>query len=120
VTGFVGAGGGFVIVPALVLVAGLPMQAAVGTHLLVISMQSAAGPAGHLSEVRLPWPFTLTVTASGVLGSLAGGRFTGPVPAAVLRRGFGVLVLAVATLVLTEQLPRATLAAALAATITTR
>ena len=112
-TGFVGAGGGFVIVPALVLVAGLPMQAAVGTSLLVISMQSAAGLAGHLTGVHLPWPLTLTVTASAVLGSLVGGRLTGRVPAAVLRRGFGILVLAVAALVLAEQLPRATLTAAL-------
>ena len=104
-TGFVGAGGGFVIVPALVLVAGLPMQAAVGTSLLVISMQSVAGLAGHLTGVNLPWALTLAITASAVAGSLAGGRLTGRIPAAVLRRGFGFLVLAVAALVLTEQLP---------------
>jgi uncharacterized membrane protein YfcA len=105
VTGFVGAGGGFVIVPALVIVAGLPMPAAIGTSLLVISMQSAAGLAGHLSGVHLPWALTLAVTASAVAGSLVGGRLTGRVPAAVLRRGFGFLVLAVAALVLAEQLP---------------
>jgi len=76
-TGFVGAGGGFVVVPALVLVAGLPMQAAVGTSLLVIAMQSGAGLAGHLSDTRLPWGLTLAVTASAVVGSLAGSRLTG-------------------------------------------
>jgi hypothetical protein len=112
-TGFVGAGGGFVIVPALVLVAGLPMESAVGTSLLVISMQSAAGLAGHLGGVHLPWALTLAVTASAVAGSLAGGRLTGRVRAAVLRRGFGFLVLAVAALVLAEQLPGPTLTRAL-------
>jgi uncharacterized membrane protein YfcA len=105
-TGFVGAGGGFAIVPALVLVAGLPMPAAVGTSLLVVSMQSAAGLAGHLSAVHLPWGLTLAVTAAAVGGSLVGGRMTGRIPAAALRRGFGLLVLAVAVLVLTQQLPR--------------
>ncbi len=103
-TGFVGAGGGFVVVPALVLVAGLPMQAAVGTSLLVIAMQSGAGLAGHLSDTRLPWALTLAVTASAVVGSLAGSRLTGRIPAERLRRIFAVLVLAIATLVLAEQL----------------
>ncbi len=103
-TGFVGAGGGFVIVPALVLVAGLPMEAAVGTSLLVISMQSAAGLAGHLASARLPWPLTLAITASAVAGCLIGGRMTSRIPAARLRRGFGFLVFAVAVLVLAEQL----------------
>lgn len=105
VTGFVGAGGGFVIVPALVLVAALPMPAAVGTSLLVIAMQSAAGLAGHLAHAHLPWALTLATTASAVAGSVLGGRLTGRVPAAVLRRAFGYLVLAVALLVLVQQLP---------------
>jgi uncharacterized membrane protein YfcA len=104
-TGFVGAGGGFAIVPALVLVARLPMTSAVGTSLLVIAMQSAAGLAGHLAGVHLPWSLTLAVTASAVAGSLAGGRMTGRIPATTLQRGFGYLVLAVAGLVLVEELP---------------
>jgi uncharacterized membrane protein YfcA/glyoxylase-like metal-dependent hydrolase (beta-lactamase superfamily II) len=107
-TGFVGAGGGFAIVPALVLVAGLPMPAAIGTSLLVISMQSAAGLAGHLSGVHLPWTLTLAVTASAVAGSLAGSRATGRIHPDRLRRGFGVMVAAVAVLVLAEQLPHHT------------
>ncbi len=105
VTGFVGAGGGFVIVPTLVLVAGLPMSAAIGTSLLVIAMQSAAGFAGHLTGTALPWGTTLAVTASAVAGSLVGARLTGRFPADRLRRAFAGLVLAVATLVLLEQLP---------------
>ena len=109
VTGFVGAGGGFVIVPALVLVAGLSMPEAVGTSLLVIAMQSGAGLAGHLARAQLPWALTLAVTAMAVAGSLAGGRFTGRIPASALRRGFGILVLLVALLVLVEQVPGAAL-----------
>ncbi|MFN8081085.1 MAG: TSUP family transporter [Kineosporiaceae bacterium] len=120
VTGFVGAGGGFVIVPTLVLVAGLSMPAAVGTSLLVIALQSTAGLAGHLAGTRLPWGLVLAVTASAVLGSLAGSRLTGRIPAAALRRAFAVLVIAIAALVLIEQLPSATsrwLAAVLAAVL---
>lgn len=105
VTGFVGAGGGFVVVPALVLVAGLPMPAAVGTSLVVIAMQSAAGLAGHLSSADLDWGLALAVTASAVLGSLAGGAVVGRISADTLRRTFGYLVLAVAVLVLGQQLP---------------
>ena len=105
VTGFVGAGGGFVIVPALVLVAGMPMAAAIGTSLLVISMQSAAGLAGHLASTHLPWPLTLAITGSAVVGCLAGGRLTGRIPADRLRRDFGYLVLVVAAGVVAEQLP---------------
>lgn len=104
-TGFVGAGGGFIVVPALVLVAGLPMPVAVGTSLLVISLQSAAGLAGHLAGTSLPWGLTLAVTASAAAGCLVGGRFVARVHADRLRRGFGVLVLAVAVLVLGEQIP---------------
>jgi len=112
-TGFVGAGGGFAIVPALVLVAGLPMRAAVGTSLVVIAMQSAAGFAGHLTGASLPWGPTLAVTASAVAGSLAGSRLTGRIDAETLRRGFGLGVLAVAGLVIVEQLPHTTRTATL-------
>jgi uncharacterized membrane protein YfcA/glyoxylase-like metal-dependent hydrolase (beta-lactamase superfamily II)/rhodanese-related sulfurtransferase len=105
VTGFVGAGGGFLIVPALVLIGGLPMSAAVGTSLLVITMQSAAGLAGHLSGAHLPWPLALAVTATAIVGSLIGGRLNGRVEQETLRRGFGWFVVGMGLLVLGEQLP---------------
>jgi glyoxylase-like metal-dependent hydrolase (beta-lactamase superfamily II)/rhodanese-related sulfurtransferase len=111
VTGFVGAGGGFLIVPALVLIGGLPMTAAVGTSLLVITMQSAAGLAGHLSGAHLPWSLALAVTAMAIVGSLIGGRLTGRVDQEKLRRGFGWLVVAMGLLVLAEQVPHRMLAA---------
>src|SRR5512135_870104 len=66
VTGLVGAGGGFVIVPALALLGGLPMPAAVGTSLLVIAMNSFAGLYGHLHSVHIHWGLALGVTAAAV------------------------------------------------------
>jgi uncharacterized protein len=105
VTGLVGAGGGFVIVPVLVVVAGLGMAEAVGTSLLVISVQSAAGLAGHLPSVRLDWPVVAAVTAAAIAGSLVGARLVAKVPQAALRTGFGWLVLAMAGLILAQQVP---------------
>ena len=70
VTGLVGAGGGFLLVPALALLAGLPMPVAVGTSLVVIAMKSFAGLAGHLSSVHIDWRWR-AVTAAAVIGALS-------------------------------------------------
>jgi uncharacterized membrane protein YfcA len=104
-TGLVGAGGGFVIVPALVLVARVPMKVAVGTSLLVIAMNSFAGFAGHLSHAHLDWGLTALITLVAVVGSLAGSRLASRVPQAALRRGFAWFVLAMATVMIASQLP---------------
>jgi uncharacterized protein len=104
VTGIVGAGGGFLVVPALVLLGGLRMEQAVGTSLVVIAMKSFAGFAGHLGHVQLDWPLTLAVTAAAVAGSFAGGALAGRVPPAALRKGFGVFVLIMAVFVLVQEL----------------
>lgn len=104
-TGFVGAGGGFLIVPALTLAVGLEMPVAVGTSLLVITLQSAAGLLGHLHGTQLPWAMALSVTGAAVLGSLAGAHLAGRVPQPVLRRAFGVMVLGMGVLVMAQQLP---------------
>ncbi|BCB90003.1 sulfite exporter TauE/SafE family protein [Phytohabitans suffuscus] len=105
VTGLVGAGGGFLVVPALALLGGLPMPVAVGTSLVVIAMKSFAGFAGYLSTVHVQWGLAAAVTAAAVLGSLAGGRLAGRVPEAVLRKAFGWFVLVMGVLVLAQQLP---------------
>ena len=104
VAGTVGAGGGFLIVPTLVLLGGLPIDAAVGTSLVVIAMQSAAGFVGHLGHASLDMPRTLAITAAAVAGSFVGGALVGRVSAATLRRGFGVFVLLMAILVLAREL----------------
>lgn len=104
VTGLVGAGGGFLIVPALVLLGGLPMGAAVGTSLVVISLKSFAGLAGYMSSVQVDWGLAGAVTAAAVVGSLLGGRLTDRIHPETLRKGFGWFVIVMAVFVLTQQL----------------
>ncbi|CAL9590148.1 hypothetical protein SUDANB106_05226 [Streptomyces sp. enrichment culture] len=116
-TGLVGAGGGFLVVPALALLGGLPMPVAVGTSLLVIAMKSAAGFAGYLSTVRIDWSLTLAVTGFAIAGSLAGARLAGRVPADVLSRLFAWFVLAMGTFVLVQQAPAGTRLPILAAVV---
>jgi uncharacterized membrane protein YfcA len=80
------------------------MEIAVGTSLIVISMKSFAGLAGHLGHVDLDWPVTLAVTAAAVIGSVVGGRLVGRIAPAALRRGFGFFIIAMAILVLFKEL----------------
>jgi hypothetical protein len=91
-------------VPALVLLGGLPMDIAVGTSLVVIAMKSFAGFAGHLGHVDVDWKTTLAVTAAAVAGSFVGAQLAGRIPPAALRRGFGVFIIAMAALVLANEL----------------
>ncbi|WP_247827254.1 sulfite exporter TauE/SafE family protein [Arthrobacter antioxidans] len=105
VTGLVGAGGGFLVVPALALLGGLPMSVAVGTSLVVISMKSFAGLAGYLTTVQIDWPLTVAVTAAAIVGSLIGAQLAGRIPETALRKAFGWFVLAMGTVVLIQQLP---------------
>jgi uncharacterized membrane protein YfcA len=104
VTGLVGAGGGFVVVPALCLLGGLPIEIAVGTSLLVIAMNAFAGLASHLGYVDIDWGITLAVTAAAVAGSFVGIRFAERVSPATLRRAFGILVIVMAVFVLAREL----------------
>lgn len=109
VTGLVGAGGGFLVVPALVLLGGLPMPVAVGTSLLVIAMKSFAALAGYLSTVQIDWPLATAVTVAAIIGSLIGARLVRYVRADALRRGFGWFVLVMSGVVLAQELPPAAL-----------
>ncbi|MGP5731423.1 sulfite exporter TauE/SafE family protein [Arthrobacter rhombi] len=93
VTGLVGAGGGFLVVPALALMGGLSMPVAVGTSLVVIALKSFAGLGGYLTTVSLDWALVSGVTAAAILGSLVGARLAGKIPENALRKGFGVFVL---------------------------
>ncbi|MFB7461892.1 sulfite exporter TauE/SafE family protein [Streptomyces sp. NPDC056224] len=105
VTGLVGSGGGFLVVPALALLGGLPMSVAVGTSLLVIAMKSFSGLAGHLNGVQIDWNLALAVTAAAVVGSLIGSRFAGRIPQDTLRKAFGWFVVVMGVFVLGRQLP---------------
>ncbi|HYO02943.1 MAG TPA: sulfite exporter TauE/SafE family protein [Mycobacterium sp.] len=117
VSGLVGAGGGFLLVPALVLLTGLPMPVAVGTSLVVISMQSFAGFAGHLATEQVDWRLAAYVTAAAVVGALIGGRLVAMVNPATLRKLFGWFVLLMASLMLAEEVHPALGVATAAATL---
>ncbi|MES2642321.1 MAG: sulfite exporter TauE/SafE family protein [Myxococcota bacterium] len=104
VTGLVGAGGGFLVVPALALLGGLPMKKAVGTSLLVIALKSFAGYAGHATHVVVDLELAALVSGAAVLGSFAGSRMATLVPPDMLRRGFAGFVLLMAGFVLYQQI----------------
>jgi hypothetical protein len=95
-TGLVGAGGGFLFVPTLALLGGLPLRRAIGTSLVLIAANSAAGLAGHLAHVSPDPVLGATVTGAAVAGAWLGAGLAGRVPESRLRRAFGVLVLAIA------------------------
>lgn len=92
VTGLVGVGGGFLLVPALNFLAGLPIHAAIGTSLFIIVMQALAALAGHASHFEIDITLTALVTGCAILGSFIGSQFSGKVSSAYLKRGFGVFV----------------------------
>lgn len=104
ISGLVGAGGGFLIVPALTLLAGLSMREAIGTSLLVLALQSGAGFVSHLVHTPIAWPLALLVTSTATVGSLIGARLSRRIHPARLRRGFAVLVLAMGLFMLGKQL----------------
>ncbi len=94
-TGLFGVGGGFLVIPALVLLLGLPMPVAVGTSLVIIVLNALAGFAAH-AGAALDYRIAGGFSAAAVVGSLAAGRLATRLPADRLRRGFAYLVLAVA------------------------
>ena len=105
-TGFFGVGGGFVIVPALVLALGFDMPAAVGTSLLVITINSAASLAARFGgHVHLDWPLLAVFTAAALAGTVAGNRVASRVDASRLTTAFAVLLAAVALYSLGRSLP---------------
>ncbi len=105
ITGLLGAGGGFLVVPALVLFGRVPMDAAVGTSLVVIVLKSAAALGGHLAHVNLDWRLAAIITTAAVMGSFVGSALVSRVSAARLRRVFAWFVLSMATFMLAQQTP---------------
>ncbi|MBS1583128.1 MAG: sulfite exporter TauE/SafE family protein [Bacteroidetes bacterium] len=105
ITGLLGAGGGFLIIPALVLIAGTPMHRAVGTSLLIIAANALIGFAGDLTRSPdLDLPFLLVFTALSVVGILFGGRLSDHIPAARLRPAFGWFVLVMGFFIIGREL----------------
>ncbi len=121
VTGLVGAGGGFLVVPALALLAGLAMPRAVATSLLVVAMKSFAGLAGYVFTIggdsiislnpatKFNWPVTLIITGAAVVGALIGSAIVGRIHPDKLRKAFGYFVLVMAVFILSQQIGLAVL-----------
>jgi hypothetical protein len=104
------------VVPALVLLGGLPMQAAVGTSLLVVMMKSFAGFFGYMlkfgngtfvswnTSISIPWSITIAITVMAVIGSLIGAAVAGRIHPDRLRKGFGWFVLIMAVFILIQEI----------------
>jgi uncharacterized membrane protein YfcA len=104
-TGILGIGGGFLIVPALVMLVGLPMQMAVGTSLIIIAMNSLAGFLGHAGDGSLNVTMTVIFTAAGLAGTFAGARLNKRLPAGKLQKVFAWFVILLAIFLLYDNLP---------------
>ena len=101
-TGLVGVGGGFAIVPALVLLGKIPMKQAIGTSLLIIAGNSVAGLLGYLGHIDLNWHLTVSFTFAAGLGSVLGSYLGQFISVRQLQKGFGYFLLAIATFVLAK------------------
>jgi uncharacterized membrane protein YfcA len=99
-TGLIGIGGGFLIVPALVILGRVPMKAAVGTSLLVIALNSTSGYLGHHGREVVPWGFVARFTSVAVIGILAGTALVHHIPTRQLKRAFAFLLVVIGALIL--------------------
>lgn len=103
-TGLVGAGGGFLIIPALVLFSKLPMKQAVGTSLLIIAAKSLIGFTGDLSHYEMDWTLLGIVTALAIVGIFIGNRLSRNVDGEKLKKAFGWFVLIMGIYILVKEL----------------
>lgn len=103
-TGLVGAGGGFLIIPALVWLTGLPFKTAVGTSLFIIAANSLLGFLGDFLNYSMDWKLLLTVSSLAVAGVLVGNNLQRKVSAVGLRKAFGWFTLATGTAMLIREL----------------
>lgn len=105
-TGVLGVGGGFLIVPVLVMLVGLPVQLAVGTSLVVIAMNSAAGFLGHAGSGSFDLVMTLVFGIAGLAGTFAGAKLSNRMSSSKLQTAFAGFVIALAFFLLYDNLPK--------------
>lgn len=103
-TGLVGAGGGFLIIPALVLLSKLPMKQAVGTSLLIIAAKSLIGFTGDLSHFKMDWTLLVSVTALAIAGIFIGNPISTRIDGNKLKKGFGWFVLIMGIYIIIKEL----------------
>lgn len=107
VTGFVGAGGGFLIIPALVVLVGMPMKIAVGTSLFIIASKSLIGFIGDVQhQATIDWQLLFTIAGIAIGGLFIGMTFSSKVPEKILKKGFGYFVLVMGTFILIDQISK--------------
>ena len=105
VTGFVGAGGGFLIIPALVILVGLPMKIAVGTSLFIIAAKSLLGFIGDVQhQPFIDWMMLIKIASIAIVGLFMGVKLSDKVSEKALKKGFGYFVLVMGTFILIDQL----------------
>ena len=104
VTGMLGAGGGFLLIPALVLLLRMPMKEAVGTSLFIIALNSLIGFTGDIGSVEIDWKLLLTLTSIAVVGILIGSRVSRVISGERLKRGFGWFVLIMGIYILIKEI----------------
>ena len=102
--GAVGAGGGFLIIPALVFLAHMPMKKAVGTSLFIIAIQSLAGFMGDVGQSNIDWPFLLVFTLMSVIGIFIGIALSNKIPGEKLKTSFGWFVLVMGIYILIKEI----------------
>ena len=112
ITGLVGVGGGFLIVPALVLLGGLPIHTAVATSLVIIALKSYSGFYKYIDvlgaqNLALDWPTLFLVTGLGIVGSFAGAKMARRMPQDKLKRGFGYFLILMGIYILARSAPEA-------------
>ena len=104
VTGFLGAGGGFLLIPALVILMKLPMKEAIGTSLLIIALNSLIGFLGDIGRHAIDWGFITIVSAIAIAGIFIGGYFNQKVNSDKLKKGFGWFVLVMGIYIIVKEL----------------
>lgn len=103
-TGFLGAGGGFLLIPTLVLFVGLPMKEAIGTSLLIIALNSLIGFTGDLGHFSIEWGFLSLITLIAIVGIIIGGLINKKVKGEKLKKGFGWFVMVMGIFILIREL----------------
>jgi uncharacterized protein len=104
ITGLLGAGGGFLIIPALVLFLKLPMKIAIGTSLLIIAINSLFGFLFSLKQFEYNWTILLLFTLLAIVGIFAGSRIAEKIPNASLKKGFGWFVLLMSIYIIAKEI----------------
>ncbi len=106
ITGIVGVGGGFMIVPALVLLSGIPMKKAVGTSLFIISLNSLSGFLGYINQFTIPWSFLSVFILFTATGIIIGSFIVDYVSAAKLKKIFAIFLVIMGTIIIYKELPK--------------